>query len=77
MCVCVCVCVCVCAYVCVYVYAILLINTIDYNEHVRAVFVGGENAIIRHEWHIRMSAASEGLQCKFSGPLKCLVGCRK
>ena len=28
-------------------------------------------------WHIRMSAASEGSQCKFSGPLKCLVGCGK
>ena len=24
-----------------------------------------------------MSAASEGLQCKFSGPLRCLVGCGK
>ena len=28
-------------------------------------------------WHIRMSAASEGSQCKFSDPLKCLVGCGK
>ena len=39
---CVCVCVCVCAYVCVYVYAILLINTIDYNDCAHAVCVGGK-----------------------------------